>query len=190
MDRQPTKYDFERAEREFGPKTITEKSNTLLVSRAEAPSGQLGFSWYAVEKYLSANCDPARNDCPDGVLMTDCTHFIAHALNKTGVFVKIPKVECASGLCVNAREMATAFQNAAGRYSNVTLVSSYEDTRKGDFVFLPRLWGLDYYHAMVLAAPAKKTTTRHWSHSYPRCGNEDIEYIDDRVFYRISDSGQ
>ncbi|ACA15975.1 hypothetical protein M446_1469 [Methylobacterium sp. 4-46] len=159
--------------------------NLVLVARNPLPE-RLRYSWPPVKAYLASNCSPPTNDCPDNVFSLDCTHFVAHALNKSGVFVKVPSADCASGLCIRVNDLAAAFHNSVEEYLNVTQIRSHQETREGDFCFIPSWFGLSKEHAMVLHSPATPRGARVYAHTNSRCGDYVSFEGQSCVYYRIS----
>lgn len=157
----------------------------VLVSRLQAGPQQLGYNAKKAKSYLNEYCEKG-NDCSSEELSADCTHFVSHALNRGGVFVKLPSVHCDSALCTNARELAVSFSNARDKYNNVSIVNKTEEAREGDFIFCPIWFGLDYYHAMVLASRIEGGKYKVWSHTRNHCVREPRDYPTDIVIYRIT----
>lgn len=159
-------------------------ADLVLVARNPLPN-QLRYVWSPVKAYLQEHCSPPTNDCDDNVFDSDCTHFICHALNKTGVFVKLPSADCDSGLCIRVNDLAASFSESSKRYSNVKQLSSHGETKEGDFCFIPTWFGLQKEHAMVLAAKASVGGAKVYAHTNPRCG----EYVsfegENCAYYRI-----
>lgn len=167
---------------------ISKTLETLILTSRGGTSNQLNYEWAKTKSYLTTHCNK-KNDCPDANYDTDCTHFVCHALNKGKVFIANPSVSCTQGLGINARELATSFKNSVGKYQNVKSIAKLEDTREGDFAFIPSWFGLDYDHAMVLASPITKIGgqlgSKRWQHSVSRCGDEWAAFGDDVVVFRI-----
>jgi hypothetical protein len=161
-------------------------ADLILVSRTPAGNA-LGYSWNPVKQYLAANCRPEQNDCASGVFPSDCTHFICHALNKAGVFVKIPSADCMSGLCIRVNELAESFFNSTNKYPNVQQLSSHLETKEGDFCFIPSWFGLGKNHAIVLAETATETGGKVWGHTNARCVESVAFDGQDCIYYRITD---
>lgn len=166
---------------------VTDTTDLVLVARNPV-LGKLRYQWAPVKTYLQSHCRPETNDCPDNVFDEDCTHFICHALNKAGVFVKLPSIDCQSGLCIRVNELAAAFSASTNRYSNVRQLSTHAETREGDYCFVPKWFGLKKEHAMVLADTASSTGARVYGHTNPRCGEfKDFEG-EDCTYYRIEEA--
>lgn len=161
-------------------------SELVLVARSPLV-GRLRYSWSPVKRYLQEHCRPATNDCTDNVFPLDCTHFVSHALNKSGVFVKNPSADCASGLCVRVNDLAASFASSVSRYSNMRQLRSHAETRQGDFCFIPSWFGLSKEHVMVLHSSATAQGAKVFAHSNARCG-EFVDYEGAAcVYYRIDE---
>lgn len=162
-------------------------ADLVLVTRNPLP-GKLRYASAPVKTYLQAHCNPPTNDCEDNVFDSDCTHFVCHALNKTGVFVKLPSADCTSGLCIRVNDLAASFSESTSRYSNVKQLSSHEETKEGDYCFIPTWFGLRKEHAMVLADKASAGGAKVYAHTNARCG----EYVsfegEDCAYYRIEEA--
>jgi hypothetical protein len=139
-----------------------------------------------VKRYLQDHCLPETNDCESNVFSSDCTHFVCHALNKTGVYVKLPSADCKSGLCIRVNDLAASFVSSTQRYTNVTQVADHAETREGDYCFIPGWFGTRD-HVMVLAATAMATGARVWGHTSPRCAQFASFEGQECVYYRIGD---
>lgn len=157
----------------------------VLVSRNPL-ADKLRYSWSHVKAYLAEHCKPATNDCEDNVFDSDCTHFVCHALNKAGVFVKLPSETCRSGLCIRVNDLAASFAVSIGKYSNVIQIESHATTREGDFCFIPSWFHLSKDHVMVLSDTATESGAPVYAHSAPRCGNEIVSFDGQAcIYYRI-----
>lgn len=167
---------------ETAPQTL------ILVARNPLSDGRLRYREAPLWEYLRGHCSPSTNDCPDNVFDNDCTHFVCHALNKAGVFVRVPSANCASGLCIRVNDLAESFHNSTTRYSNVHKLSGYAATRAGDFCFRPGWFHIDKDHVMVLAATATGTSARVYGHTNPRCGDEVPLPAADCTYYRIDET--
>ena len=153
----------------------------------EAAKGKkLPYQLSKVLSYAKNNC-AGGNDCPDGSFPLDCTHFISHALNATGVYVTNPSHKCAKGLCTRVNDLAAAFNNAVSQFDNIKRISSHSSTRRGDFCFIPSWFGLSKEHAMLLADKETNKGSKVFAHTNNRCG----EYVNfdgaDCAYYRIED---
>lgn len=162
-------------------------ADLVLVARNPLP-GKLRYTWAPVKTYLQAHCKPPTNQCPDDVFALDCTHFVCHALNKAGVFVKLPSADCASGLCVRVNDLAASFSESTSRYSNVKQLGSHSQTREGDFCFIPGWFGLSKEHAMVLADQASPAGAKVYAHTNPHCGENVSFEGEDCAYYRIEET--
>ena len=128
------------------------------------------------------------NDCPDGSFPLDCTHFLCHGLLSTGVKITNPTAKCQRGVCVRVNDLATAFNNSVGKFSNVKRVGSHAETRKGDFCFIPSWFGLSKEHAMLLSAQASGAGAQVYAHSNNRCGTFVSFEGAACIYYRIEDA--
>jgi hypothetical protein len=130
------------------------------------------------------------NDCPDSQFPLDCTHFMCHCLNATGVAVTNPSAQCQRGLCIRVNDLAAAFSNSVGQFTNVKRVGSHSETRRGDFCFIPSWFGLSKEHVMLLAGTATSTGASVYAHTNNRCGNR-VEFEGaDCSYYRIEDASR
>lgn len=164
--------------------SFTPNPQLLLVARNPLPD-KLRYKFDPVKEYLQEYCRPPDNRCPDGAFPKDCTHFVAHALNRGGVFVQLPSVDCQSGLCIKVDELAASFHASKAKYRNVMQLTSHAQTQEGDFCFIPDWFGLSKDHVMVLADKAKPTGAKVWGHTQNRCGEEVGFDGADCVYYRI-----
>jgi hypothetical protein len=162
-------------------------SDLILVARSPL-QGQLKYASTPLMAYLQANCNPPTNDCPDGVFDSDCTHFVCHALNRAGVYVRLPSAACTSALCIRVNELAASLAASVASYSNVTQLQSHADTRAGDFCFIPSWFGMRKEHAMVLADTATPTGAAVYAHTNAHCG--DVVPFEGAgcVYYRIDEA--
>ena len=128
------------------------------------------------------------NDCPDGSFALDCTHFLCHSLFATGLKVTNPTAKCQRGLCIRVNDLAAAFNNTVGKFSNVKRIGSHAETRKGDFCFIPSWFGLSKEHGMLLAAQASGTGASVYAHTNNRCGHVVNFEGAACVYYRIEDA--
>jgi hypothetical protein len=127
------------------------------------------------------------NDCPDGQFDSDCAHFQSHALAAGGVRVDHPSAACVGGMSIRVKDLAIAFDNAAGRYENVKKFSDYRQARRGDFCFLARPAGGKSDHMMFLAATPDPEGALVYSHTNNRYGTKAPFDPTRCVFYRIED---
>jgi hypothetical protein len=164
-------------------------SDELILVARNPMSSSLRYSWSPANKYLAEHCKPATNDCDDNVFDSDCTHFVCHALNKAGVFVKLPSQVCQSGLCIRVNDLAASFAASVEKYSNVMQIESHEDTQEGDFCFIPSWFHLSKDHVMVLSGTATETGASVYAHSNPRCGDNVSFDGQACVYYRIKFAG-
>ncbi len=153
---------------------------------AKANGERLPYQSSKVFTYAKNFC-VGGNDCPDGSFPKDCTHFICHALFATNVYVTDLTHKCAKDLCTRVIELAAAFNNVESSYDNVKRITSHDATRRGDFCFVPKWFGLSKEHAMLLAGTASNQGAKVFAHTNNRCG----EYVPfegaDCVYYRIED---
>lgn len=148
--------------------------------------GTLPYNSGKVFSYAQSNC-LGGNDCPDGSFDLDCTHFLCHCLAATGVEVTNPSHQCRKGLCTRVVDLAAAFNNAAGKFSNIKRIPDHASTRRGDFCFIPTLFG-SKSHGMLLASTATPTGAAVYAHTNNRCGEQaDFEGAS-CVYYRIEDA--
>jgi hypothetical protein len=147
----------------------------------------LPYNSAKVFTYAQSFCS-AGNDCPDGSFSLDCTHFLCHALFATGLKVTNPTAKCQRALCIRVNDLATAFNNTVGKFSNVKRVGSHAETRRGDFCFIPSWFGLSKEHGMLLSAQASGTGASVYAHTNNRCG----QFVNFEgaacVYYRIEDA--
>ena len=160
--------------------------NLLLIPQDGSSPNALPFSWAKAKEYYSEYCHfGSGNDCPDGEFDKDCTHFVAHGLSKSKVIVNLPTALCENGVCTLVAELAAAFKNSTGRYSNVKRIDDLSTTREGDFCFVVTFFGLSKDHVMVLSERMSASGGRVYGHTNNRCG----EYVDltgqSLVIYRI-----
>jgi hypothetical protein len=163
-------------------------NNANLRSRASGNGpGVLVYKWAPVEAYLIQYCG-GDNDCPDGNFPEDCTHFICHALNKADVYVEDRSASCASGVCIRVNDLATAFHDAVTTYSiNVKSIGSHDQTKRGDFCFIPEWFGLRKSHALVLADTATDSGASVYGHTNFRCAEFVAFEGESLKYYRIND---
>lgn len=134
--------------------------------------------------YWSSYC-VGGNDCPEGEYDNDCTHFCCHGLKAGGVRIKQPTADCPSDLGVRVNDLAESFANSVPKYANVVQLARHEDTKRGDFCFIPGWFGLKKEHVMVLASTATFAGARVWAHTSHRC-SDYVEFEgEDCVYYRI-----
>ncbi|HYG34739.1 MAG TPA: hypothetical protein VEC99_08150 [Clostridia bacterium] len=164
---------------------ISPLSELVLVARNPL-ADKLRYDWAPVKAYLKEHCKPATNNCPDNVFDLDCTHFVCHAMNKAGVFVKSPSASCTSGLCIRVNDLAASFAASVGKYANVVQIENHAETKEGDFCFIPSWFHLSKDHAMVLADTASALGARVYAHTAARCGDEVVSFDGQGcVYYRI-----
>lgn len=128
------------------------------------------------------------NDCPDGSFPLDCTHFLCHSLNATGVSVTNPSTKCQRGLCIRVNDLAAAFNNSVGKFTNLKRLGSHGETRRGDFCFIPSWFGLSKEHGMLLAGSAAPDGAMVYAHTNNRCGTRVNFEGASCVYYRIEDA--
>ncbi len=169
---------------------LKDRANLWLTGRPPNNNPRiLTYKWSLAKSYLSQYCQNG-NNCVDGQLPADCTHFVCHALNHAGCRVDLPAVMCGGGLCVNARELYSSLKNSCDRYDNVNKID-LADTREGDIAVIPTKFGFDANHVFVLSKPAKKDGGYWWGHTFNRCGNtfllwDDVSTTSDELeFFRI-----
>ncbi|MDH2052719.1 hypothetical protein [Achromobacter marplatensis] len=158
----------------------------LLIPRDGPSLPRLSFNLPAVMAYCSAYCaQSAGNDCPDGSFPLDCTHFVAHSLSKSKILVNLPTAVCANGVCVRVAELAAAFLNSTGSYTNVKRINELSDSRAGDFCFVVSWFGVAKDHVMILADTISGARGRVYGHTNNRCGELVDLTEQDLVIYRI-----
>ena len=161
-------------------------SGLLLVPTSGSPEGTLPFSWDDTKNYLQEYCE-AGNDCVSDEFDLDCTHFVCHGLEKSKVKVNNPEATCDSDLCVRVSELAAAFKNSVDKYSNVSRITKFSDTKEGDFCFIVSWFGLSKDHAMVLSDRATSKSGKVWGHTNNRCGRREVNWEGQSlVIYRIT----
>lgn len=160
--------------------------NLLLIPRDGADVTKLPFDWPSARKYYAEYCRRGGgNDCPDHEFPLDCTHFVAHGLSKSKILVNLPSTTCANGVCIRVTELAAAFKNAAGKYTNVKPITDLSKTKEGDFCFVVSWFGLSKDHVMVLAGPVSAAGGKVWGHTNHRCGEPVDLSGQSLVVYRI-----
>ena len=160
-------------------------SDLLLIPADGSSPAALPFNLSNVLDYCTEWC-AAGNDCPDGVLPLDCTHFVCHALSKSRVLVNLPEATCTNGVCIRVAELGAAFFYSTSKYSNVTKLASFSDTQRGDFCFIPGFFGLTKLHAMILSDTAGAAGASVYGHTNFRCG-EYVDFEGEKCsYYRIS----
>lgn len=163
------------------------RSITFTATELATKAGNLPYSSVKVFGYAQNNCRGG-NDCPDGSFPLDCTHFLCHCLAATNVAVTNPSAKCQRGLCIRVNDLAAAFNNAVGQFSNIKRVGSHAETRRGDFCFIPSWFGLSKEHGMLLAGTATPAGAMVYAHTNNRCG----EFVNFEgascVYYRIGDA--
>ena len=158
----------------------------LLIPRDGSPPPNLAFDWLAAKAYYAAYCSPGEgNDCPDGSFPLDCTHFVAHGLSKSKIIVNLPTATCTNGVCIRVAELAAAFKNSIGRYTNVKRIDNLSASRAGDFCFVVSWFGLATDHAMVLADTISNAGGKVYGHTNERCGQLVDLTGQDILVYRI-----
>ena len=167
--------------------SFTGNSDLLLIARSPLAE-QLRYDLGPVKAYLRQYCASPDNDCPDGAFDDDCTHFVCHALNASGVFVKLPSASCKTALCIRVKELAASFHASADKYKNVRQLHSHAETATGDFCFIPAWFGLSVNHVMVLADKATPQGASVWSHTNNRCADKVDFKGEDCVYYRITNT--
>ncbi|MDE9451507.1 hypothetical protein J3R80_13620 [Aliiroseovarius sp. Z3] len=176
--------EIEERRRDFGMESAV---GLVLVARSPVKD-KLRYDTSKTNAYLTEYCGVKDNDCPDSAFDLDCTHFVCHALNKTGVFVQLPSTSCDSGLCIRVNDLAESFLASTKRYSNVSVVDSHSKTRSGDFCFIPGWFGLSKNHVMVLSDTASSTGAKVYGHTNERCGEFAEFEGEDCIYYRIEDT--
>ncbi|WP_377828804.1 hypothetical protein ACFKHW_37685 [Bradyrhizobium lupini] len=170
--------------KEIGPQLA---SDLLLIPRDGSDVATLPFDWGKAKEYYLDHCaQGGGNDCPDGEFELDCTHFVGHGLSKTEIIVNQPSAICASGVCIRVAELAAAFKNSAGKYSNVKKIADIGQTREGDFCFVVSWFGLSKDHAMVLADTITSSGGKVYGHTNSRCGDVVDLSGESLVVYRIN----
>jgi hypothetical protein len=109
-------------------------------------------------------------------------------MNKSGVFVKLPSADCASGLCTLVNDLAASFSASCSRYSNIKQLENHAGTREGDYCFIPSWFGLAKEHVMVLASTATPTGASVYAHTNSRCGEFVNFEGEDCIYYRIEEA--
>ncbi len=155
----------------------------------------------ATKAYAETWCR-AGNDCPDGqfsgieggIINTDCTHFISHALLAGGVRVPGDGIaQCKSGLSYRVKELEAWFAAGVAKYANVKRID-WVQAGADDFVFLEgfRWRDLEFSvtHVMLVGGPVDSQGSVVFGHSNERCGKEHIDYdaASKARFYRIEPS--
>lgn len=167
---------------------VDASNNSQLILVARHPvAGRLRYQPQLLCEYLKEYCRHNDNNCPSGGFDNDCTHFVCHALNKAGVYVKAPSATCESGLCTLVNELAASFAHSIGAYPNVSQVESHAATREGDFCFIPEWFGIRKSHVMVLAGVADLNGAPAFGHTTSRCGERVPFEGADCVYYRIEE---
>jgi len=163
------------------------KASTLyLIPQDGSSPSKLPFNWLAAKNYYSSYCSIGDgNDCPDGDFPLDCTHFVCHGLSKTKILVNLPTATCQNGVCIRVADLAAAFKNSVGKYTNVRRIDDLSTTREGDFCFVVSWFGLSKDHAMVLADTISESGGKVFGHTNSRCG-EKVDLTDQNfLIYRI-----
>jgi hypothetical protein len=161
-------------------------ADLLLIPRDGSDANTLPFDWSKAKEYYVKYCaQGGGNDCPDGDFPLDCTHFVGHGLSRSKIIVNQPSVICASGVCVRVAELAAAFKNSVGKYSNVKKIGDIDSTREGDFCFVVSWFGLSTDHAMVLADTITLSGGKVFGHTNARCGEMVDLSGQSLVVYRI-----
>ncbi|NIY96355.1 MAG: hypothetical protein HWE39_21705 [Oceanospirillaceae bacterium] len=168
-------------ERELGERAAT----ISLVPTSGSPGPTLPLDWSAARAYYDEYCRNG-NNCSDGEFTLDCTHFVCHGLSSGGVKVENPTATCDSGYGIRVADLAAAFKNASDRYSNVSRVDSFGNTKAGDFCFVVSWFGLSKDHAMVAAERIDAKGGKVWGHTNARCGENASWAGETLVVYRIS----
>ncbi|MCK6685958.1 MAG: hypothetical protein L6R30_26480 [Thermoanaerobaculia bacterium] len=127
------------------------RSQALTTLDLAVPAATLPYNSARVLSYAQTYCRTG-NDCPDNMFALDCTHFLCHSLAATGVLVTNPSAMCQRKLCIRVNDLAAAFNNSVGRFSNVLRISTHAQTRRGDYCFIPSWFGLSKEHGMLLAS--------------------------------------
>ena len=168
--------------------------NAIRLTAAELDGGTrarqvLPYNSAQVFSYAQNYCSGG-NDCPDSSFPLDCTHFMCHCLAATGVGVTNPTAHCQRGLCIRVDDLAAAFANSVGMFSNVLRISSHAQTRRGDYCFIPSWFGLSKEHVMLLANTASPQVASVYAHTNNRCGEfVSFEGVD-CAYYRIEDASR
>lgn len=171
-------------EKELGPAA----TDLFLVPTSGSPGSSLPYDQDAAWKYYSDYCSHG-NECTsggDGEFQLDCTHFVCHGLHKGNIKVNSPEAVCDTDLCIRVAELAAAFKNSVGRYTNVTRVPSFSQTKRGDFCFIVSWFGYSKDHAMVAGATVGENGGRVWGHTSHRCDTNTSWAGQTLIFYRIS----
>lgn len=163
------------------------RSTTLTATELIELAGSLPYNSSKVFAYAQNYCRGG-NDCPDGSFPLDCTHFLCHCLAATGVAVTNPSAKCQRGLCIRVNDLAAAFNNAVGQFSNIKRITSHDQTKRGDFCFIPTWFGLSKEHGMLLAGTASATGAMVYAHTNNRCGQMVSFEGAACVYFRIEDS--
>lgn len=150
-------------------------------------AGTLPYSSAKVFAYAQSWCGGG-NDCPDGSFPLDCTHFLCHCLSATGLAVTNPSAKCQKGLCIRVNDLAAAFNNSVGQFSNIKRIGAHADTRRGDFCFIPSWFGLSKEHGMLLASQATASGAMVYAHTNNRCGATVNFEGASCAYYRIEDA--
>jgi hypothetical protein len=161
-------------------------ASLLLIPRDGSSPAKLPFDWSTAKAYYSAYCSTGSgNDCPDGSFPLDCTHFVCHGLSKSKIIVNLPTTVCTNGVCIRVAELAAAFKNSTGRYTNVRRIDNLSASREGDFCFVVSWFGLATDHTMILADTISKVGGKVYGHTNERCG-QAVDLTDqDILVYRI-----
>jgi hypothetical protein len=163
------------------------KDARLTAFELAPQAGALPYSSAKVFSYAQSWCGGG-NDCPDRSFPLDCTHFLCHCLAATGLVVTNPSAKCQKGLCIRVNDLAAAFNNTVGQFSNVKRINSHSDTRRGDFYFIPSWFGLSKEHGMLLASQAAPSGAMVYAHTNNRCGALVSFEGASCVYYRIEDA--
>lgn len=160
------------------------KTVSLVTTASTLTAGTLPYNSEKVFAYAQKYCSTG-NDCPNDMFDLDCTHFMCHCLAATDVVVTNPSAKCARELCIRVNDLAAAFSNAIGEFSNIKRISSHSETRRGDFCFIPSWFGLSKEHVMLLAGTASSTGAEVYAHTINRCGRLIPFEGADCAYYRI-----
>lgn len=163
------------------------KSSLLTAIELARTASVLPYKAAKVFDYARTYCRGG-NDCPDDTFANDCTHFLAHCLNATGVAITNASAKCAKGLAIRVNDLAAALSNSVAKFSNVTQIASHAGTLRGDYCFIPGWFGLTKTHGMLLSSTASSTGASVYAHTNDRCGETVLFEGEACVYYRIEDA--
>ena len=97
---------------------------------------------------------------------------MSHCLAAGGIAIdKLkPEFRCPDGLCISAQVLAAALYNGAKSFSNITQLTGFRVSRRGDYGFFKRF--LAKNHSFLLNARVETTGrgAKIYGHSNNRCG--------------------